>query len=121
MKQDATVSVPRVVYRTVLGILYNPAHPYDPTAGASKEQRTREDVPWVVIIPELSVVAMVTDEDGEPVVGHVNPQYASSFASRFYNRLKLNPDLLADYRTKPDVFEPEVGYMGKLIPIQFQV
>ncbi len=118
MKKETPVSVPKAVFRTVFGILYNPAKPRDPNNGT---ERTREDVPWVVIIPELSIVAMITDKDGDPVKGHVNPQYAASFAARLYNHLVSNPELLTSYREKPDNFEIELGYMGKMIPIQFQV
>lgn len=118
MKKEPEVSVPRAAFRTVFGILYNPAHPRDPNNGA---ERTRDDVPWVVIIPELSVVAMVTDKDGDPVKGHVNPEYAKSFASVLYNHLKSEPELLQSYREHPDVFDSESGYMGKMIPIQFRV
>lgn len=118
MPKDKPVSVPKAVFRTVFGILYNPAKPV-PINGTT--ERTREDVPWVVIIPELSIVAMVTDRDGDPVKGHVNPQYAASFAGTLYNHLKSDPELLDSYRKNPDVFESEDGYMGKMIPIQFKV
>lgn len=112
-------SAPRAVFNTVFAILYNPAPPRDPQNPDQK--RTRDDVPWVVIIPSLSIVTMVTDKDGDPVYGHVNPQYAGSFTSRLYNRLISDPDLLESYRNNPDNYDPENGYMGKMIPIQFLV
>jgi hypothetical protein len=119
MASKETVSVPKAAFDTVFGILYNPAKPRDPNNGTV--ERTREDVPWVVIIPKLSIVAMITDKDGDPVVGHVNPGYAASFAARLYNRLVQNPELLQSYREQPDNYDIEKGYMGKMIPIQFQV
>jgi hypothetical protein len=119
MNKAVPVSVPKAVFRTVFGILYNPARPRASDDGS--ETRTREDVPWVVIIPELSIVAMITDKDGDPLTGHVNPQYAASFAARLYNRLQVDSELLQSYRNQPDNFEIETGYMGKMIPIQFQV
>jgi hypothetical protein len=117
MKENVPVSVPKAVFSTVFAILYNPARPRTDDGTL----RTRDDVPWVVIIPALSVVTMITDKDGDPITGHVNPGYAASFASRLYNRLVQNSELLESYRNKPDNFDIEDGYMGKMIPIQFQV
>jgi hypothetical protein len=117
MSKETSVSVPRATFSTVFAILYNPARP----RSDDSTLRTRDDVPWVVIIPELSVVAMITDKDGDPLCGHVNPQYAASFAARLYNRLQVDSELLQSYRNQPDNFEIETGYMGKMIPIQFQV
>lgn len=116
---QSKVSAPKAVFNTVFAVLYNPARPRDPVKPS--DTPTRDDVPWVVIIPNLSVVATVLDTDGDPVTGHINPQYASSYASRLYNRLVSDPKLLASYRENPDSYEPVSGYLGKLIPIQFQV
>jgi|MudIll2142460700_1097286.scaffolds.fasta_scaffold09731_3 hypothetical protein len=125
MKKNDSVSVPKVdavqkaVFSTVFAILYNPAKPRDPAI--KSDSPSRDDVPWVVIIPDLSVVATVLDKDGDPVCGHVNPQYASAYAGRLYNRLVQNPELLDSYRKNPDVYPINRGYMGKMIPIQFEV
>jgi hypothetical protein len=116
---EQEMSAPRAVFNTVFAILYNPAPPRDPQN--PNQERTRDDVPWVVIIPSLSVVATITDKDGDPVYGHVNPQYAGNFTSRLYNHLISDPKLLDSYRSNPDNYEPEQGYMGKMIPIQFLV
>jgi len=121
MAEKVEVSVERVraIFTNVLGILYNPAPAY--LGGSDKPARTREDVPWIIIIPDLSIVTTMLDEDGDPIRGHINPKYAQSFASLLYNRLKANPELLASYQTQPEVYPMENEYMGKLIPITFRV
>lgn len=124
VEADTTVSPPsvervRAVFKTMLGILYNPAPAF--IGGDNKPARTREDVPWIIIIPDLSIVTTVLDEDGDPIRGHINPRYAQSFASLLYNRLSTNKDLLVSYQTQPEMYDMEKEYMGKLIPITFKV
>lgn len=122
MKEKAVVSVERVraTFREVTGILFNSA-PADTSGANDSGIRTRETVPWILIIPELGVVTTVLDEDGKPATGYINPRYASSFASLLFHRLVGNPELLRSYQTQPEVYEPVPGYMGKLIPITFKV
>jgi len=114
-------SANRVSFRNVLGLLYNPARPIERPEDRQKYPKNRDNVPWVVIIPNLSVVATVLDRDGDPITGHINPGYACEYSSRLYNRLVSDPKLLQSYRENPDGEEPETGYIGKFIPIVFQV
>jgi|MudIll2142460700_1097286.scaffolds.fasta_scaffold12301_10 hypothetical protein len=122
MKDKESVSVERVraTFREVTGILFNSA-PASGVGNDANSTRTRDSVPWILIIPELGVVTTVLDEDGVPLAGYVNPKYASSFASMLFNRLIANPELLRSYQNQPEVYEPVPGYMGKLIPITFKV
>jgi len=119
-KQDVTVERVRATFREVTGILFNPAPAYSPVE-PDKSMRTRETVPWTLIIPELGVVTTVLDEDGDPAKGYVNPHYACGFASMLFSRLIADPELLQSYQTQPETYEPTPGYMGKLIPITFKV
>jgi len=122
MAKQETVSVEKVraKFRKALGILYNPAPAYVPPEQSGKG-RTRENVPWIIIIPELSVVTTVLDEDGDVIRGHINPRYAQTFASLLFHRLSTDEKLLASYQTQPETYELQDEYMGKLIPITFQV
>jgi hypothetical protein len=115
MTDNKPVSVERVraTFREVNGILFNPA----PASGVGNDKdsmRTRDTVPWILIIPELGVVTTVLDDEGMPECGYVNPHYACTFASMLFNRLRGNPELLQSYQTQPETYTPEPGYMGKL-------
>lgn len=110
-----------VILREVMAILYNPARLASHSEPAVKGQRTRDNVPWVVMIPELSIVSCVLDEDGRPVYGYINQGVAITYCQALYNRLASNPDLLKSYQTQPDWYGKEKGYNGRTITIFFNV
>jgi hypothetical protein len=107
--------------RTVLALLYNSAHPIQSPSDRVTMPINRDNTPWVVIIPELGVTATVVDTDGDPLTGRIEPGYGMFYAFQLYTRLTRDRDLLTAYQQKNDMPSLEKGYMGKLIPLAFQV